>query len=174
MAMKRYLFIFAILAGAATALFWRPSRSRQNNYNTVPKKLSDVSRHILDTSEQFFLLSLEPLYPNQPITQTREKFHDYPVLGRLEIKDPKQKGELLRSLYKGISDSDGNVPACYNPRHGIRAVSGTNWIDLVICFQCKYMQEYGTGSSAGANTTKSPAETFNRILKQAEVPITTR
>lgn len=140
----------------------------------IPKPLSPASRQILDTSEQFVLLSLEPVYPNQPSTETSEKFHNYPILGGTEIKDPKQKTELLDALYKGIAESDDAIAACFNPRHGIRAVSGTNWIELVICFECSYMQEYGSGSGDGASTTKSPTETFNRALRQAGLPITTR
>src|SRR5947208_3523219 len=103
--------IFAIgFLAMSTAVFTFMTRIRSpgvyDNYNPKPKRLSDASRQILDTSEQFVLLSLEPLYPNQPSTETPEKFHDYPVLGKLEIKDPKQKGDLLRTLYKGIADSD--------------------------------------------------------------------
>ena len=172
------IILVAVLAtwvGVFAFLRQRQSPSRDDtSYKPTPKRLSDASRQILDTSEQFVLLSLEPVYPNQPSTDAPEKFHAYPVLGRVEIKDAKQKAELLGALYKGVADSDGAVAACFNPRHGIRAVNGTNWIELVICFECAYMQEYGSASGDGATTTKSPTETFNRTLKQAGLPITTR
>ena len=106
------------------------------------------------------------------VADKRERFHDYPVLGSLTITNPKQKSELLAALYKGVMDSDGSVASCFNPRHGFKATAGTNWIDLVICFECSYMEEYGSASGGGATTTKSPTEIFNRALREAAIPIT--
>jgi hypothetical protein len=107
----------------------------------TPKRLSDSSRQILDTSEQFVLFSLEPVRQSLSRTNTLESFHGYPILGHAEIKDTKTKGELLAALHKGIEDSNGLAKGCFNPRHGIRASNGTNWIELVICFECAYMND---------------------------------
>ena len=177
--MKTWLIIImavlATSAGTFALLSWgQSSRDGAVAHTRTPKRLSDASRRILDESERFVLLSLDPVQSKEPSTEAAEKFHSYPVLGRVEIKDANQKHRLLRALYKGVEDSDGTVARCFNPRHGIRAVSGTNWIELVICFECSYMQEYGTGSRHGATTTGSPGETFNRVLKDAGVPITTK
>src|SRR5437868_919741 len=92
-----------------------------------PRRLSDASHQILDTSEQLILFSLEPAPRSPSSADAREKSHEYPILGRAEIKEAKTKAELLAALYKGIEDSDGAVAACFNPRHGIRASAGTNW-----------------------------------------------
>ena len=178
--MKKWWFIsivavLATWAGTFALLRWgQSSRDGAAVHTTTPKRLSDASRRILDESEKVILLSLDPVYSKEPSTQTAEKFHYYPVLGRVEIKDANLKHELLRALYKGVEDSLGLAAACFNPRHGIRAENGTNWIELVICFECSYMEEHGTGASDGAHTTGSPAETFNRVLKDAGVPITTK
>jgi len=139
--------------------------------------MSDSSRQLLDGSDQLILLSLEPVYLSDAqaaVADKRERFHDYPVLGSLTITNPKQKNELLAALYKGVMDSDGSVASCFNPRHGIKATAGTNWLELVICFECSYMKEYGSASGGGATTTKSPTEIFNRALREAAIPITTK
>src|SRR5438034_1390843 len=108
--------------------------------------LSKPSRQILDSSQDFVLLSINPNPPESPDdVDSKEKFHEYPILGRVEIKDPKQKSELLALLYKGVRKSRGGTPGCFEPRHGIRAVAGTNWIELVICFECTQIAEYGSG-----------------------------
>jgi hypothetical protein len=175
--MKRWIIIvlsiLTVWVGVFAFLHWRQMpRPEEVKHKATPMWLSDSSRRILETSNHFVLLSLEP-YSGQSGSDAAEKFHDFRVLGSVEIKDPVRKAELLRAFYKGIADSDGAVANCFNPRHGIRAVSGTNWIELVICFECYHMREFGTGSNDGATTTKTPGETFNRVLKEAGVPLTT-
>src|SRR5260370_6536987 len=121
-------------------------------------------------------MEVTPIYLSDPqldVADKRERFHDYPVLGSLRITNPKQRSELLAALYKGVMDSDGSVASCFNPRHGIKATAGTNWIELVICFECSYMKGYGSASGGGATTTKWPNEIFNRALREAAIPITT-
>ena len=174
--MKRWIIILAGIVIAWVAAFaflhWRQMpKPVDTDYKPNPIPLSESSRRILDTSEEFVLLSLQP-DPGRLTTNTAEMFHDFPVLGRAEIRDRTRRAELLRALYKGIVDSDGAMAICFNPRHGIRAVTGTNWIELVICFQCYRMREYGTGQGDGATTTKSPNEVFNRALKSAGLPLT--
>jgi hypothetical protein len=179
---KRWAFILSSLVLVWAALFvilrsHQPTDVDLSGYQPTPKRLSDASRHLLDSSDQFILLSLEPVYLSDPqlaVADKRERFHDYPVLGSLRITNATQKSELLAALYKGVMDSDGSVASCFDPRHGIKATTGTNWIDLVICFECSYMKEYGSAPGGGATTTKSPSKAFNRALREAGVPITTK
>jgi hypothetical protein len=102
----------------------------------------------------------------------KEYFHDYRVLGRTEIKDSKRKAELLAALYRGVEDRRASPAACFDPRHGIIAVAGTNRVELLICFHCNQGQEYSASGQRGFLIGKGTArELFNRTLTEAGVPL---
>jgi hypothetical protein len=157
--------------------------------------LSKATRAILDGSEKFVLVSIDPKPPGLDLEveaalrkdahlpaavieapkDHRERFHDYPILGRTEIRDPKRKSELLGVLYRGLEKDRGSVPACFEPRHGIIASKGTNWVELVICFECEQVAEYtdsGHGwSLISKRMSKEARELFNGTLGEAGVPL---
>src|SRR5438105_645960 len=118
---RRFLVIVVVaIAGIAAAwmLFHRPPSADgfDRTQNTLPAQM----RKVLDSGERFVLLSLDPTHPalrRKSDPPPKETFHDYAVLGKTEIHDQKERGELLRALYKGVADSDGLVANCFNPRH---------------------------------------------------------
>jgi hypothetical protein len=134
-------------------------RQPRNRFERPQNVLAVETKRILDTGERFVLLSLDPTRPvfrGEPATwalpvnrepppppppdPTKEYFHEYVVLGKTEIRDQKQRAELLRALYKGIADWDGRAAACFIPRHGISATLAGETVDLVICFECSGMR----------------------------------
>jgi hypothetical protein len=142
--------------------------------------LSKETRAILDASENFVLISLEPIDPFTDADRTdkrkpdkRKRFQSYPVLGEIEIKDPKLKGELLAGLYAGVEKYQRekfSLPTCFFPRHGIRAVSGTNWVELVICFSCKQISaSQSDGKGGWSGLSNESRRLFNRTLREARV-----
>jgi len=151
--------------------------------------LSSETRAILERSENFVFVSVDPtpralqvdldaeLSKRQMPTNaaaesvSKEYFHDYRVLGRTEIKDPKRKAELLAALYQGVEDRRASPAACFDPRHGIVAVAGTNRVELLICFHCNQGQEYSATGQRGFLIGKDPQELFNRTLTEAGVPL---
>lgn len=157
--------------------------------------LTKETRLILDGSEKFVLASIDPMPSGlendidsltnlfaaeekksptanaNPKQDTRERFHNYPVLGRTEIKDPKRRNELLTALYKGVRKIRNGIPACFEPRHGIIATRGTNQVELLICFECEQIAEYTDGNHSWSLMDKKPRELFNRTLTEAGVPL---
>lgn len=134
--------------------------------------LSEETRALLERSEKFVLLSIEP----NPSARDREtnhqkRFHNYPILGQTEISEPKGRSELLTALYGGIKKDDGRRYACFAPRHGIIAIAATNRVELVICFECRLVEEYLNSKRSECLMSDSPRETFNRILTEAGVPL---
>jgi hypothetical protein len=97
--------------------------------------LSSATRAILEGSEKFVLVSVDPTPETLKVDldaelekrkeqergnatserNGREFFHDHLVLGRTEIKDPKRKGELLAALYSSVEKYRGSAAACFNP-----------------------------------------------------------
>ena len=63
-------------------------------------------------------------------------FHGYRILGSEVLQRNRDRHALVDLLWKGSAADDGTRAACFNPRHGIRAVKGQAWADWVICFEC--------------------------------------
>lgn len=135
------------------------------------KPLSKEVLAVLENSEKFILLSIKP--SPQEENDKRESFYGHRVLGKLEIKDSAVKKKLLivlnRSVEKGC---EKNVIAnCFNPRHGIKAIAGTNEVDLLICFECYQIQVIKGKESELTLVTRDPADLFDRTLHEAGIPL---
>jgi hypothetical protein len=130
------------------------------------------SRQVLEGADQFILLSLDPkrLVDSQGV----DAFHEYRIVGQTLISDPNRRAELIASLYDGIAEGD-DLARCFDPHHGIRAVQGKSTLDLVICFLCSQMRVYFTDSNTtvcrGSDIAGQPAATFDRIVREAGVPL---
>jgi hypothetical protein len=123
---------------------------------------------ILRNAESFELFSLDPDQRNQP---KEGSFQSWKILGSTKL-DAATRAKVLAALEKGVSESDGTVAGCFNPRHGIRATSGGQTVELVICFECMSASTYLNGTlGKGFLLTPSPRQTFDAALKQANVPL---
>ena len=102
----------------------------------------------------------------------REKFHDIPVLGKVEIKDAAKRKEIIDAL--NVSKAEGRgVAKCFYPRHGVRLVEGGREVDHLICFECSYLQIYLNGvlKSNEVPISRHAQPVFNKVLDEAKVPI---
>jgi len=188
--MKRKLIILIVSVAIGIGVMWllRPGQFRDWP-GRAQNVLSADTRRVLDKGDKFILLSLDPIYagekkaswalgtnrvpspdPAKTSDPPKMMFHDYVILGSVEIRDQRERSELLRALYKGISDSDGRVAACFNPRHGLSASLAGETVDLVICFECLSVATYAKNGK-GVLTTRSPLPTFNRALQREGLPI---
>ena len=100
-----------------------------------------------------------------------EKFHEYPVLGKITITEANQRQQLINALNDSIDSSDGSVAACFIPRHGLRLTEGTDITDYVICFQCHQIKIHSNGKVDAVLTAGDAALKFNAFLKEAGIPI---
>ena len=103
--------------------------------------------------------------------QTEEKFHGYPVLGRVTFYDSEKRKEIFTALQTGISGSDGTMAACFWPRHAIRTSKNGNTTDYVICFECLQLTIFSGSSTKTEPTTSKPQSVFNKELQEAGVPL---
>jgi hypothetical protein len=151
------LAVFALLASLCMPLFARSDE--------IPAD----AKAILDKAEQIELLSL---YPANDKEKGKEFFHEYPILGKVVVKDEKTRKALVAALEKGAKENKGVGANCFIPRHGIRATAGGKTLELVICFQCLQVHGY-IGEKANANflVEKSPQPTLDKILKDAGVKL---
>lgn len=156
---------FIGLAIVALGLGCTPlSRATSGDKNEFSKEV----RQALQDAETMELISLQP-----ERDASADGFHDWKVLGRTKIDGSRERSRIASSVLKGISESDGSVAACFNPRHGIRVVVKEQTIDLVLCFQCSQIKVYrGVGDAKESVLTAKTAEVkLDAILKDAGVPL---
>jgi hypothetical protein len=135
--------------------------------NPIPDEFGKA----LEKAETLDLYSLDP---SAPVEKGDTEFHRWKVLGKTEVKK-ETLAKLVAAFKKGAEEADQKVSAgCFRPRHGIRAqVEGKSY-DFVICFECVAVMLYkGTEAKSvnGFAVSKTPAEVFNTILKDAKVKL---
>jgi hypothetical protein len=118
------------------------------------------------------LYSLEPITdPNPP----GPKLHGFKILGQTKL-DQQQTIAAVKAFRSAISGWDGNIAACFDPRHALRVRKSGQTYDLLICYACHNLYVYRGDKSrtsfASFGATGSP-ETLNRFLIAAKVPLST-
>lgn len=130
------------------------------------KGLPEAALAILDKAEQLEVWSLDPVERG-----AKDDFHGWKVLGKTSVKNADTGKPLMSALKKGIADSDGIAAACFNPRHGVRAIVDGKTVDLVICFECFSLQVFEGDKKHSVLTTRSPQASFDQVLRDAKVPL---
>jgi hypothetical protein len=134
-------------------------------------KIPDAAKAILEKADEFELYSLDP---DRTKEKPKDAFHGWKVLGKTAIKDKKDRERVLAAVFKGVADSDGSVAACFNPRHGIRAVKGETTVELVICFECLSLEIWQGEKRSTALTAHTPQPALDKVLKDAGVTLPKR
>ena len=116
------------------------------------------------TKGQLFLYSLDPKGGIGYAVNTDTIFHGCTIIGKAEITDDKDKTTLVKDFAKGIGENTNTFGACFNPRHGLRLVVGSNTYDFVICFHCLSVMTYGFNQNQGFLVSSSPSDAFNGFL----------
>jgi hypothetical protein len=149
------MLVFALLVLGATV-------SNAAEKNVLPEE----ALAILDKAEHLEVWSLEPIQRNE-----KDDFHGWKVLGKTSVKNADAGKSLMSTLKKGIAENDGIAAACFNPRHGVRGVVDGKTVDLVICFECYSLQVFVGDKRDSVRTTGSPQPAFDKILRDANVPL---
>jgi hypothetical protein len=155
-----WLLVAALPGGAAAQ---QKEKFDLDKYSKLPA----AAEKALKAAEKFELYSLHPEVPKE---KPKDEFHGYKVLGKVALKDNKQKQQVLRALKKGVEDSSG-VAGCFRPRHGLRVTYKGGTVDFVICFECMNIRIFAGKEAAVVWTTAEPTDLFNGILKKAGVPL---
>jgi hypothetical protein len=165
----------AILTSVLIAIWIAAAlNSKSQTQNSSPHRaLSYSTRALLRRSDKFILLSIDPFTAEQVETEKRELFHDHRVLGKTEVKDGKQEWDLITALITGVERARDRkfAASCFNPRHAIHAVAGTNSVDLLICFECGRVAEYTAAGLSFSEMEDDAKELVNRTLTEAGVPL---
>lgn len=171
--MKKLLLAFAVAVGGTLAcVTFRDS---------VEDKLPLTVIRVLRSPDSLEILALDPV----PVAARRadartlpieKEFHGYEILGHAPLNDDVVRQELVELVLRGIQESDGRVAACFDPRHGIRAVKEGKVLDMLICYEClqveihysELVEEKGRLGVLTANTVEPDV---TRIYRSAGLAI---
>jgi hypothetical protein len=126
----------------------------------------------LNTPQQLTLYSIDgrDFEPGEE-PKTDEKFHGYPVLGKVEITDESKRRELITALRDGFDHSDGKMAKCFWPRHALRLEENGRTIDIVICFECYQVEVRPNPTRKAKAITRDPQPLFDQTLTDADVKL---
>ncbi len=131
------------------------------------KDPGDYLVSLLDKATELEVFSLDPMARNE-----KDGFHGYKILGKTAVKDADTCKLLVTAFKKGVKENKGTAANCFIPRHGVRFKIDKVTVDLVICFQCFQVHQYYDDKSGPAFLiTDSPQPAFNKVLKDAGVPL---
>jgi len=131
------------------------------------RPLPEGLKEALEKAEKVELYSLEPRG-----AKGKDLFHDYTVLGKVELKDKADRADAVKAVAGALGVGSG--AKCFDPRHGMRLVRGGKSVDLVICFRCSNVRVYGltaNDKSVRVTTAKTAQEALDKILSGANVPL---
>jgi hypothetical protein len=132
-----------------------------------------------DDPDRLILYSLDGRHPEPDedrLAEAKPKaeyLYHFPVLGKLEVTDARQRREILAAVRRAIRNPD-KAAACFFPRHAVRAVKGGETVDVVLCFECGNYAVYRGGATEWQNTSPlghDGESLFDKILTGAGVPL---
>lgn len=120
----------------------------------------------LNAPEKATLYSIDPVRSGF----LRPTFHGYRILGSARLTG-KQQRIAIWEFESAVSNWNGITAECFNPRHGLRVISGGQAFDLVLCFECHQVEIFAHDKlTAELGATGTP-EVLNAILKRTGVPL---
>jgi hypothetical protein len=130
----------------------------------------------LEKADSFELYSLEPLLDPKTGEEdydpngSGERLHGWRILGKTTVIDEAMRRELIGELKRGLGEDKHTK--CFEPRHAIRRTNDGKPVDLIICFECGYIELHVAGKKVGDYTPfiANPSA-FNEVLKKAGVPL---
>lgn len=130
------------------------------------------SMPILDAAEQVTLYSIDgrDFEPGQA-PKAEEKFHGYPVLGKIVFTDAEKCNAVVGTLNEGLAQSDGKIAACFWPRHGMRAEKKGRTIDYVICFECSQVRASEGSSMISKPFSREWQPVLDKYLREAGITL---
>lgn len=162
--MRRFGFKLFIAAAIYALLLGCGSEAlKENGTSDIPIKLTLYS---IDFREA------EMEESERPKNDGKERIGEYVVLGKIEMKDPQQRKEIMDSIREAIRDPGDHQYKCFWPRHLVRVVERAGESEIAICFQCRGYAASGEFATEGIEAISDrPKELLNKILAEAKIEV---
>jgi hypothetical protein len=99
----------------------------------------------LDKADRIDLFRLNPKGLPEGNTEGKKEFRGYEILSELRVEAKEQRKEATDFLGNALHWNELRKALCFNPRHGLRVVSGKRTLDFLICFECNRVQIFEGG-----------------------------
>jgi hypothetical protein len=127
---------------------------------------------VLDGASRVTVLALDPMLESatpRAVPAGAERFHDYPVIGKVEVQSPEQRRAIMQAVRGGLRGTGGRS-ACFNPRHGVQVEANGVVADFVICFECAETWVQAPDGSSGRMSSDDAAHSIlDTVLKNGGV-----
>lgn len=139
----------------------------------VPRRLPPEVRTVIEQSERRELLSIWPSRgtKTKPPAPVVGEFHGYPLLGHLTVTNPVVHQEVVREFLASIDKSNGAKALCFMPRHAIRLKRGADELDLLVCYECRYIVVHRGREQWEVGVSGSSKALLNQLLTEAAIPL---
>ena len=148
-ALRVLWLVLALVASSACSERDQPAAEEDQEYEVRPNVFPEYAATLLRSADTLEVLSLRPV----PASKDDPKaFHEWPVLGTVLVEGADREA-LVETVIKSVAPPDTAVALCFDPRHGIHAITENGTVDLVICFECNQVRVY---YSAGGEESYIP------------------
>jgi hypothetical protein len=103
--------------------------------------IAKMTEH-LDKADRISLFRLDPEGLPEKDKEGKKEFHGYEIVSSVVVEENDQRKETAAFLGKILHWNEGRKALCFNPRHGLRVVSGSRTLDFLICFECHRVRIY--------------------------------
>jgi hypothetical protein len=128
-----------------------------------PRKFRDF----LEQADQIELFETKVCLGGWMLPLNTNKFQGCEIVKQMKITNPSIRRQLLDGVFYAIG-SEHNELACTAPIHGIRAIKGTDRLEMVICFHCHNFRGISTIGRFGGSFSPAPKELFDALLTEPE------
>ncbi len=125
----------------------------------------------LQEATEIELLSLHP-YRSKGEPAPPDSLNGFKILGTTTIKDNATKAKLITEFKAGVTEHNGIVEHCFNPRHAIKVSYDGQQYVFVICFECSQVAwSIDSQQKVTFLISGSPQTTFDEILKKSKCTV---
>lgn len=134
----------------------------------LPSIPSEVA-NVLHNATKGTLYSLEP---TQKPTAGEKAFHNYKVLGQMNL-DPKQAATAVKAFEDAIAHGmkNGMSLCLISPRHALSVVADGHTYDFLLCFQCGQLEVLKDDKEIAFVNAGGTSEVLNNLLTAGKVPL---
>lgn len=154
--MKAALVAFLLLATIA-------HRCEARSRNRLPPSASQA----LSAPNTVILYSLEP---EEEADASDPRLQYVKILGQTEL-DRKRTATAINAFKTAISDWDGIIASCFNPRHAIRVAARGHTYDFLLCYECHQLYVYEDDKLLRGLGVMGSPEILNTLLTTAAIPL---
>jgi hypothetical protein len=133
----------------------------------TPNAIPDEALKVLRSHNSATFYSLEPWERPNPEDKT---LHGYKILGKTTL-DPKNEQVVEGAFEKAVSNWDGMIANCFDPRHALSLSSSGHIYDFLLCYNCHQLYIYKDDKVIASMGAAGSPKFLNSILAAAHVPV---